>query len=308
MRFAQSCSIAFIGTSILCSACDPASSTSADQSNALPSPTSTTPSCGSGEVKEAINADGGCTPAEFTGSAGTLKTGLKTFCLGNRQYTLQLNQWNSSEPQAMSYGGGDFYFKMTEQQASVATNGGPTGYPSMFIGENGGRRTRGSGMPKRVSEIASAPTTWNWKDNGATDSATNIYNSAYDVWFSVNAEGDPDSFTPTGGYLMVWLHKPSKAQPIGSVKASDVTISEVSGTWDVWIGRNGSVPCISYVRTDKDPAYSMSFDLNAFIRDSVEKRSGTITDDMYLTNIFTGFEIWSGGVGVETTSFCAAVL
>jgi hypothetical protein len=308
MRFALFCSLGLLAIPLLVSGCDSASSPTADQSGTLAPPSSTDTACGSGPVKEAINSDGGCTPAEFAGSAGTLKAGLKTFCLGNRQYTLQLNQWNSTEPQALRYGGGDYYFRMTEQQASVATNGGPTGYPSMFIGENGGRRTRGSGMPKRVSEIESAPTTWKWKDNGATDSATNIYNSAYDVWFSVSAEGDPDSYHPTGGFLMVWLHKPSKAQPIGSVKASDVTISGVSGTWDVWIGRNEAVPCISYVRTDKDPVYSMSFDLNLFIRDSVEKRSGTITDDMYLTNIFTGFEIWSGGVGVETTSFCAAVL
>jgi hypothetical protein len=28
---------------------------------------------------------------------------------------------------------------------------------------------------------------------------------------------------------------------------------------------------------------------------------------MYLTNIFSGFEIWTGGVGLETTSFCAGV-
>jgi hypothetical protein len=61
------------------------------------------------------------------------------------------------------------------------------------------------------------------------------------------------------------------------------------------------------VRTDVDPTYSMSFDLNAFIRDAVENRPGTLTDVMYLTNIFTGFEIWSGGVGLQTTSFCAGV-
>jgi len=51
----------------------------------------------------------------------------------------------------------------------------------------------------------------------------------------------------------------------------------------------------------------MSFDLNLFIRDAVTNHPETITDGMYLTNIFTGFEIWSGGVGLETTSFCAAV-
>jgi len=163
-------------------------------------------------------------------------------------------------------------------------------------------------MPKRVNAIASVPTTWNWADNGATDSPTNIYNATYDVWFSAQASGDPGAYMPTGGFLMVWLHKPSLAQPIGgSPQFTGVTIAGVAGTWDVWIGPNGSVPVISYVRTDIDPAYSMSFDLKAFIRDAVDNRPGTITDSMYLTNIFTGFEIWSGGVGLQTTSFCAAV-
>ena len=52
-------------------------------------------------------------------------------------------------------------------------------------------------------------------------------------------------------------------------------------------------------------------DLNKFIRDAVDNRtsgSGTITDAMYLTNIFAGYEIWKGGFGPQTNSFCAAVL
>jgi xyloglucan-specific endo-beta-1,4-glucanase len=129
-----------------------------------------------------------------------------------------------------------------------------------------------------------------------------------DVWFSSHPEGDPSSYSPSGGFLMVWLHKPAAAQPIGGApQYTSVTISGVPGTWDIWIGPNGSVPVVSYVRTDVDPTYSMSFDLNAFIRDAVENRPGTLTDVMYLTNIFTGFEIWSGGVGLQTTSFCAGV-
>lgn len=264
------------------------------------------------DPSEPINDEGGCTPAPMLRS-GTLKgtSGATKLCVGNRQYYLQVNEWNSTAAQQMGYGRDGYFFKMLVQDGIGDTSGGPAGYPSMFIGANGGRKTLGSGLPKQVSLITAAPTTWNWKDAGLKETGTsNIYNAAYDVWFSVHAEGDPRDYNPSGGFLMVWLHKPNSAQPIGSVTNAKVTIEGISGTWDVWVGENygAHVPCISYVRADQDPTYSMSFDLNRFIRDAVANRKGTITNDMYLTNIFAGFEIWSGGVGLETTSFCAAVM
>ena len=47
--------------------------------------------------------------------------------------------------------------------------------------------------------------------------------------------------------------------------------------------------------------------LNEFIKDAVANRPNTILSTWYLTNIFTGFEIWRGGVNLESTSFCAVV-
>jgi len=268
--------------------------------------------CGSVTVAEPVNDTGGCTPGELTGLPGSMNgpVGERLFCLGNRQYLLQINEWGSTAAQTMDYGGGSYYFKMSQQAGTGNTSGAPTGFPSMFIGANAGRTTPGSGLPKLVSSIATAPTTWNWTDNGATEAANanNIYNATYDVWFSTSSAGEPAKSCPSGGFLMVWLHKPSRAQPIGSVINAAVTIAGIPGTWDVWIGPNNGcgVPCISYVRKE-DPAYSMSFDLNLFIKDAVNNRPNTITNAMYLTNIFTGFEIWSGGVGLQTTNFCAGV-
>jgi len=121
--------------------------------------------------------------------------------------------------------------------------------------------------------------------------------------------GEPNSSSPSGGFLMVWLHKPKDAQPIGKVLYPAVTIPGVSGTWDVWIGMNGRVPCTSYVRTED--TLSLSYDLNDFIKDAVSNRTNNGTpvlqNSWYLTNIFSGFEIWRGGVNLETTSFCAVV-
>jgi len=205
----------------------------------------------------------------------------------------------------MSYGG-EYFFKMTQQDAVVSTSGGPTGFPSMFIGANSGNATRDSNLPKQVSTLASVPTTWVWNDNGLmADEVANIWNSTYDVWFSLAPNGEPMAYGPTGGYLMVWLYDPPSAQPIGSVRYPGVTVEGVEGTWDVWIGPNGGRPCISYVRTE--PSHVLSTDLNFFIRDAVENRPQTILDEWYLSNVFIGFEIWKGGAGLETTSFCVGV-
>jgi hypothetical protein len=176
----------------------------------------------------------------------------------------------------------------------------------MFIGANSDHVTMGSNLPKQVSALTSVPTTWVWNDNGLmADTATNVWNSAYDVWFSTNPAGEPSAFGPSGGYLMVWLYDPPTAQPIGRVMYPGVTIEGVDGTWDVWVGTNGSRPCISYVRTE--PSLVLSTDLNFFVQDAVMNRPSTISSDWYLSNVFIGFEIWSGGAGLETTSFCVIV-
>ena len=248
----------------------------------------------------------GCTPGRMT-SIGELRGRYETLkpTIDGQEYFLQVNQWNSMETQIMAYGG-DYFFKMTQQDASVPTNGAPTGFPSMFIGANSDHVTMGSNLPKQVSALSSVPTTWAWNDNGLmADEVTNIWNSAYDVWFSTNPAGEPSAFGPSGGYLMVWLYDPPSAQPIGGVTYPAVTIEGVEGTWDVWVGTNGGRPCISYVRTE--PSLVLSTDLNFFIRDAVDHRPNTILDEWYLSNVFIGFEIWSGGAGLETTSFCVSV-
>jgi hypothetical protein len=143
-----------------------------------------------------------------------------------------------------------------------------------------------------VSSISSVETSWSWT------AASGNYNASYDVWFTSGATGNINS--PIA-YLMVWLHSPTGAQPRGSLKNSGVTISGVSGTWNVW--SDGA--CISYVATSD--INTISFDLNAFIKDAVSNRDGTIKSTYYLHDVFAGFEIWSGGVGLQSNNFSAVV-
>ncbi len=233
------------------------------------------------------------------GGTGTITAqyGWEAVTRDGRNYIVQNNVWGGTSNQALSYDGTTF--TVTQQNGSNPTDGAPLSYPSVFIGSNNGRSTAGDNLPKAVSALTTVPTTWT--NNGGTPSGT--YNAAYDVWFSTTSAGDSGS--PSGGFLMLWFHKPSMAQPIGSVEYSAVTIPGATGTWDVWIGMNGAVPCISYVSTQG--LTGMSYDLNEFIQDAVKNRPNTIQSGWYLTNVYAGFEIWSGGQGLETTSFSVVV-
>ena len=217
-----------------------------------------------------------------------------------RNYIVQNNVWGGGGSQTVEYLGTTFH--VTNRSGTNPTTGAPGSYPSVFIGSNNGHTTSGSNLPKQVSALSSVQTSWS---HNAGSSISGQYNAAYDVWFSTGAGGDPGA--PSGGYLMVWLYKSDQAvRPLGNTIAqSGATIPGIEGTWDVWIGQQMGKPCISYVRTQT--LNTFKFDLNAFIQDAVKRAEKPIQSSWYLTNVFAGFEIWSGGVGLKTTEFSAVV-
>ena len=83
------------------------------------------------------------------------------------------------------------------------------------------------------------------------------------------------------------------------------TIDGIPGCWDVWTGTNGGKPVISYKR--QGIVQSMGYDLNLFIKDALAHYPNNMKSNWYLTYVFTGFEIWKGGVNLQSTSFCAEV-
>ena len=72
---------------------------------------------------------------------------------------------------------------------------------------------------------------------------------------------------------------------------------------------NGSKPCVSYVAQQNFTSWT--FSLGDFIQDAIARNcSGTtkcLGSTWYLTNVFAGFEIWYGGVGLETKDFGVTV-
>lgn len=250
----------------------------------------------------------GCTVGTMS-SSGSLsgQYGVAKVTAGGKEYVVQVNEWGSTAAQTLSYG--NPFMKMTTQNGSNPSNDKPTGFPSMFIGNNSGNSTSGSGLPKAVSSLGTVLTTWNWADGGtAASTANHIYNVAYDVWFSTGSGGDSGSI-PSGGYLMVWYYAQG-CQPVGSIKKAGLTIPGIPGCWNVWVGAYNGRPVISYMH--QGMIKSLGFDLNLFIKDAYTNAAaygGTTANykNWYLSNIFAGYEIWKGGVGLQTTSFCAEV-
>jgi hypothetical protein len=250
----------------------------------------------SGPVGEGCSLSGG--PGEGSGTISGSET--RSVTRAGRQYVVQNNVWNGdSNNQTLSYDG--VSFSVTAQGNSQGTGGAPCSYPSVFIGSNYGHSTPGSNLPRQVSALAGVPTGWRWTGSGG------VYNAAYDVWFSTNPGGDAGS--PSGGYLMVWLYRDAAVSPMGSPQG---TVSVGGRSWQVWVcshavdgcNQNG-VPVITYL-TQAGPINEYSFDLEDFIRNAADQ-FGVVQDSWYLTNIFAGFEIWSGGVGLSIDDFCAVV-
>jgi hypothetical protein len=165
--------------------------------------------------------------------------------------------------------------------------------------------------------MASANSTFKWGGKSSGD-----FNVTYDIWFAKAAPTAGGYNDGISGLLMVWLYKPGSRSPIGSSKRQ-ATIGGAS--FDVWIGTRGNTstgtddsgrPVISYVATST--MSSFNGDLKAFFDDAVkngdaDKSAGgtsqAFSNSWYLTDVFAGFEIWSGGdaVGLTANEFTFAL-
>ena len=232
-----------------------------------------------------------------------------------KSYVAHTNWWHKYTSQSISYDGLSFKIGDPQGTSVPASDGSPTGFPSMFIGSYSGNASQGSNLPKLVSSITSVPTIFS-TDSSAHD--TSNFNATYDVWFTASSSPLPSTASDPGGdgaLLMGWLFKPSDRQPRGGTcttvgcqpNVANHTVAGVSqATWDVWLGAGSGTraPCVSYVSTT--PLDSLSFDLNKFILDAVAN-SYYVKSTMNLSIVFAGFEIWAGGDGLQAQQYCAQV-
>jgi hypothetical protein len=216
----------------------------------------------------------------------------------SKSYYMQANWWGNppTAPQEEVDGLG-----FTINGSVSASGNSVIGYPSIFIGTYGSKRTTASNLPKAVSSLTSVPTIF--RTNVDTKGEAS-YNAAYDVWFTRDSSVVSGSTPGSGGaYLMVWLFKPTDKQPRGSLRGNGTIVTGVKGGWDVWYD-NTDPACVSYVASNK--VASLEFDLKYFIDDAIANGYG-VKSSQYLSIIFAGFEVWAGGDGLQIKHFCANV-
>ena len=239
-----------------------------------------------------------CTSPSGTGTI-TAQYGTGVVTCAGKEYIVQNNEWGSTAGQTITYGPGA-NFKVTVQKGTGANNN-PEGFPSVFTGANSGNNTGSSSMlPRAVSSIpkGSVMTSMTWADNGATGELQRRLRRLVQHQLGGRAgrlgaqRRLPDGLVPHA--------EPN--QPIGTSMAS----ATIGGkNWNVWYGTNSGngKPCVSYVA--QTSINSLSYSLGDFIQDAVTR--GYVQSSWYLTNVFAGFEIWSGGVGLAVTDFSVTV-
>ena len=201
-------------------------------------------------------------------------------------YIVQNNRWGTSATQCI--GVSSTGFRIVQEDGVAATNGAPTGYPSVYRGCHYGNCTAGfSPVAANSAKFAGIGTSVSMRYPAGGN-----WDASYDIWFDPTARTNGQN---TGAEIMVWLNHSGLPQPIGSRVG---TVSLAGGTWDVWEGNIGW-NVVSYVRTAGTG--SMSFPVSTFYKDAIGR--GYASNSWYLTSIQAGFEPWSGGTGLAVTNF-----
>jgi hypothetical protein len=154
--------------------------------------------------------------------------------------------------------------------------------------------TAGTDLPRLVSALPrAANTSFSWR--GA--SAPGYWNAAYDIWFG---KTNQVSTQDNGAELMIWLRTPARYHGGQLVRIGH------RDYWFIWWrGCNQSKICWNYLqfRTTRTVAGVRDLWLRPFLT-YLEDR-GLLRSSWYLTSVHAGFELVSGGKGLQVTWFNA---
>jgi hypothetical protein len=208
-------------------------------------------------------------------------------------YIVMNNRWGTSATQCINVTTSGF--QIVQQDGTGNLSGAPTAYPAIYLGCHYSNCSPNSPLPMQISRISSATSS-----TTETYPGSGTYDAAYDIW--LNDTTDVSGVQKTE--IMIWLNHTGSIQPIGSNNGGSVSLAGHS--WAVWTGNNGSNNVVSYVA---NPAgiTSLSFDVKAFITDTLSRGSQYGTTSWYLSSIQDGFEPWVGGVGLAVSNFSASV-
>ena len=263
-------------------------------------------------------------PGTIGGQATSDSSLAKVKVVGNdgKQYIIQNNNWGNptGSTQQLSYSANSF----TVVSSTGIGTSAPASFPSIYVGQNGNigngaYQTTDSNLPIQISGMQSGLTNFSW--SGGTVGGD--FAAQYDVWFAKSAPTAGSYGDAISGDLQIWLYKPASRQPLGSMLR---TVTLAGHTWNVWVGPRGSTstgtdgagrPVVTYVAQDS-PVTSAIVDLKGFINDAIANgasdmagggTSQAFATSWYLTDVFGGFQIWTGSnaTGLSCTTFASNI-
>ncbi len=211
-----------------------------------------------------------------------------------QNYYLMANGWGPGfQSQSLSWNGTSF--TVEAMQGEQGMNYEPASYPTVFCGVYSTDQSRPCGLPATVASLTTLRTGWSWRPNDNDPNAE--YNAAYDIWV-----GNGTTRNDHSGFLMVWYREPPGQQPAGSLQMQNVTVANVTGTWDIWTGSVGNKPIINWVRRQGQDTLDMEFDVMDFIRDAQTR--GLTIPGTHVLSVAVGFEMWNGPItNLESVDF-----
>lgn len=228
-------------------------------------------------------------------------TGLTSF----GPYNLHVNEYNSTAALDITSDGatGPATFAVPVSALKAARGEAPGAGPSMYYGNHWGTVSAGGGLPVAVSAITGGgAVTTSWSIDTRAVAASDLWDASYDVWFHARSSGNQSIDNASNLELMIWLTHSAGATPTGAPMAAGVSIAGL--TWNVWYGTGGNGPCVSYLLSPAGNAVT-NLDLGLLAADAVAR--GYLDVSWYLIDVEAGFELWSGGAGLESTAFSVTV-
>lgn len=251
-----------------------------------------------------VSVTGGVTYALAAGVTTTSNGGWTTCTLDAHADVANEMIVRNNGSQPMCLGSSSYGDDFTVTRSSVnSANGTIANYPNIYTGceyegaNSGQLCTRGHGTPLRVSSLSKdvSSVSYHMPAQGFTG------DSSYDIWF--NKSGGTPYGRDNGAEIMIWLGSRGFGSPAYSRKA------EIDGAWwgyDEWRTSHGggSWNYIRYWRlsgsnTSSDSSVTLS--LLPFFRDA--ERQGKLSSSWFLTGTEYGFEVSSGGKGLQVKNF-----
>jgi hypothetical protein len=249
---------------------------------------------------DAGRGDTGGTP-----DAGPLSKNVATTCalqdhVNVGSYVVETDYWNSVAcpgTQCVNINDVTGAFTVTQGPNCGST---VSSYPNLLYGTSFGETSPGSVLPKQVSALTRAVSSWSFSTGGA---ATDMFDVAYDIWFCPDDTCGASGFNG-GTELMIWLNYPNTSNGPTTLSANldgyswQLSTFAAGGTGNSW----------TYLAYQIQPPMLTSvtnLNLRAFFQDAQSK--GYIKGSWYLYAVQAGIELRTGGIPFSSNSFSVSV-